>query len=139
MPISIIIIVGLLATKFDFDNYRKTYDLTGLKLYFFSWAQNTVGWGFLACSTFMFTNYYLAESDLKQSTLKIVDKSSMTGSRGNRSKRKPLITIIYNGEKKELVFPNTYYDELGEFKTVSLQTRTGFLNFDVIENQELNK
>ena len=63
----------------------------------------------------------------------------MPGSSGNRSKRKPLIRINYEGEIKELVFSNKYYDDLNDYNFVTINTKKGFLYWDIIVSQELEK
>lgn len=131
--------IGSIAAFVDFKNYSETYDLKDWKLYFFAFMQNIVSWGFIACSTLVLSNYYFSGSEIIEEKYEIIETSSMTGSKGNRSKRKPLVRINYKGKIKELVFSNRAYDELEEYKYVNIGVKKGFLNWDIIENQKLEK
>ena len=135
----IILVVGSLATFFDFKKYSSTYDLKGWKLYFFAFIQNTFSWGFITCSILILSNYYFSKSEIMDRKYEIVEKSSLTGSKGSRSKRKPLVVIKYEERMKELVFPNKYYKELEHYKYVNLSTKKGFIHWDIIVKQELVK
>ncbi len=63
----------------------------------------------------------------------------MPGSKGNRNKRKPLVLIDYEGEMKELVFSHRHYEELNDYKYVNINTKKGFVLWDIIVHQELKK
>lgn len=143
IPIRLLIIlifsVGSLATILDFKNIKNTYDLNGSILYFLAFAQNILSWGFLACSILVLSNYYFSEGEIKEKTYKIVERSSMPGYKGSRSKRTPLVRINYEGKMKSLVFPKKYYGRLDDFKYVDVSIQKGFLFWDIIINQELKK
>ena len=137
--LSIVGVIGSVVTFLDFKNYCKTYDLNGWKLYFFAFMQNTVSWGFIACSILVLSNYYLSESQIIDEKYAIIETSSMPGSKGERSKRIPLVRIDYKGKMKELVFSNKFYNELEEYTYVNVSVKKGFLNWDIIVNQKLEK
>jgi len=135
--LSIIACIGIATTSLDFKNFKNTYDLQGWKLYFFVLIQNILSWGFIACSILVLSNYYLSEGQPIEKTYEIVETSSMPGNSRNRSKRKPLVRINYEGEIKELVFSSQYYHDLGDYKFVTITTKKGRLNWDIILNQKL--
>ncbi|WP_299765574.1 hypothetical protein [uncultured Dokdonia sp.] len=95
------------------------------------------GVGFIVCSLFMFTNYYIGDTTTVTETYEIVDRSSMPGNKHNRSKRQPLIRIRYQKKIKELVFSYQYYKMMEFYNTVELETRKGYLGYDIIENKTL--
>lgn len=134
-----IVVIGSLATFLDFKNYREISELSGWKLYLYAFLQNTVSWGFIACSILVLSNYYLSQGQIIEERYAIIETSSMSGSKGNRSKRKPLVRIDYKGKMKELVFSNQYYGELEEYTHVNIKVKKGFLNWDIIVSQELEK
>ncbi|MGC6431964.1 MAG: hypothetical protein ACON5F_13040 [Jejuia sp.] len=138
IPLSIILIVGIIAFILDFKNYKKTYDYGKFGLYLYSSMHYIVGFGFIACSVFMLTNYYLADKDSIKETYDIVDKSSMSGSRYHRTEYQPLIRINYKREIKELVFSHKYYDKMEFYETVELEVRKGYFGFDILESQKIN-
>ncbi len=131
--------IGSIASFLDFKNYSQTYDLKGWKLYFFNFMQNILSWGFIACSILVLSNFYLSEGEIVEEKYEIVETSSMPGSKRNRSKRKPLVRIEYKGKMKELVFSNRFYNELEEYNFVNIGVKKGFLNWDIIVTQELEK
>ena len=131
--------IGSIASFLDFKNYSQTYDLKGWKLYFFNFTQNILSWGFIACSILVLSNFYLSEGEIVEEKYEIIETSSMTGSKRNRSKRKPLVRIEYKGKMKELVFSNRFYNELEEYNYVNIGVKKGFFNWDKIVTQELEK
>ena len=131
--------IGSISTLIDFKNYKSTYKLNGIKLFFFAFIQNTFSWGFLICSILVLSNYYFSNGEITQKTFKIIEQSSLPGSKGERTERKPLVEIEYEGQIKELVFSNQFYKELSEYKYVDISTKNGFLFWDVIVKQELKK
>ena len=138
IPIGIILAVGIITFLLDFKNYGKTYDYKGFGLYFYSSMHYIFGYGFIVCSIFMLTNYYLADKESDKKNYNIVEKSSMPGSKHHREERKPLIRIDYDGEIKELVFNHQYYEKIDSFNNVELEVRKGFFGFDILENKKLN-
>lgn len=143
VPISLLLLVvigiGSLTTFLDFKNYKGTYDLKGWKLYFFAFMQNTLSWGFIACSLLILSNYHFSTDEIIERNYEIVERSSMPGSKGNRSKRKPLVLINYEGEMKEFVFSHRHYKELNDYKYVNISIKKGFVFWDIIISQELKK
>ena len=143
VPINLLLLlvigIGSLATFFDCKNYKNTYDLEGWKLYFFAFMQNTLSWGLIVCSILILSNYYFSTSEITERSCKIIERSSMPGSKGNRNKRKPLVLIDYEGEMKELVFSHRHYEELNDYKYVNINTKKGFVLWDIIVHQELKK
>lgn len=129
--------IGSVSAYLDFKNYRKTYDLNGWKLYFFAFMQNTLSWGFITCSILVLSNYYFSAGQIIDGKYAIIETSSMPGSK--RSIRKPLVRIDYKGKTKELIFSNKFYDELEEYSHVSMSVKKGFLGWDIIVNQKLEK
>ena len=139
IPIGIILAVGILAFIIDFQNYKKTYEYSGFGLYLYSSMHYVIGFGFIACSIFMLTNYYLADKNSRTESYKIIDRTSIPGGTKYRiGERRPVFTINYKGKKKELVFYSEYYDKMNFYKTVEFETRKGFFGYDILENKKLN-
>jgi hypothetical protein len=136
---SIIFGVGLLAALIDLKNYRQTYSYRGLKSFVFAFGTNLCIWGFSTCTLFMATNFYLGEERVSTTTCKIVDRYSMSGSKGDRSRRKPVFTISYDNARKDIHFGPDYFNELNSFQFVEVKTRKGLLGFDVIVESKLLK
>lgn len=136
---SIILGIGILSTIFDFNKYKNTYSFKNWKLYFFAFIQNTASWGFIACSTLVLSNYYFSSGEITERKYEIVEKFSLTGSKGSRNERKPLVTIDYEGKMKELVFSPKYFEELKDYNFVIFKTKKGFIYWDIIVSQKLVK
>ena len=135
--IEIIFGVALISFVVDIKNYRKTYKYSGIELYFYSSIHYICGLGFIACSIFMLTNFYLADKKPVTKTYEIVERSSLPGSKHRRTERKPTFDINYNGKIKELVFPHKYYQKMKLYTNVELEIRKGYFGFDILENKEL--
>jgi hypothetical protein len=136
--IGIILIVGVVTFLVDFKNYGKTYKYSGIGLYLYSSMHYLFGFGFIACSIFMLTNYYFADKELIKETFEIVERSSLSGRKYRRDERKPTFQINYDGKVKELVFPHKYFEKMDYYKNVELEVRKGFFGFDILENKTLN-
>ncbi len=138
LPLLIVLIVGLITTPFALNDFQELFNYTNKSsLYFWAFFQSTVSWGFIFCSIVMFSNYYLASTDIKTKTYEIVDRSSLPGRKYHREERKPTFEIDYNGKKKELVFSHKFYNKMDFYKTVDLEIKEGFLGFDILINQKL--
>lgn len=136
--IGITLAVGFITFLVDFKNYERTYKYSGIGLYFYSSMHNICGFGFIACSLFMLTNYYMADSEPVKKTYEIVERSSLPGRKYHRDERKPTFRINYDGKIKELVFNHEYYEKMDFFTNVELEVRKGFFGFDILENKKLN-
>ncbi|UZO79591.1 hypothetical protein NBT05_11555 [Aquimarina sp. ERC-38] len=95
--IGIILVVGVITFLVDFKNYGKTYKKKGIELYLYSGMQYILSYGFIACSIFMLTNFYMADSEHIKETYEIVRRSSIPGRKYHRDKRKPTFDINYDG------------------------------------------
>jgi len=135
--IGIILTIGIIAFISDFKNYEKTYDYSGISLYIYSSMHYICGFGFIACSIFILTNFYFAESKPKKEKFEIVERSSIPGGKHRRLERQPTFEINYKGERKELVFPHKYYNYMNFYNYIELEVRKGYLGFDVLENKTL--
>ena len=136
--IAIIVLVAIISLLADFKNYGKTYNYNGVGLYFYALIHYICGFGFIACSTFMLTNFYLADSKPVKETYKIVKRSSLPGRKYHRNERTPTFNINYNGKIKELVFPYNYYEKMEFYTNVELEVRKGYFGFNILENKKLN-
>jgi hypothetical protein len=136
--IGIILIVAIITFIADFKNYGKTYKKEGISLYFYSGMQYILSYGFIACSIFMISNFYLAESEPVKESYTIVERSSLPGRKYHRDERKPTFRINYDGKIKELVFNHEYYEKMDFFTNVELEVRKGYFGFDILENKKLN-
>ena len=139
IPIGIILVIGIVAFILDFKNYKRTYEYSGFGLYLYSAMHYIIGFGFMACSIFMLTNYYFADQSVKTESYKIVDRTWLPERVGkNGSEKKPVFIINYKGKKKELVFYSQFYEKMNTYQTVEFETRKGFFGFDILENKRLN-
>lgn len=130
IPISIILLTGLTAFIINRQHYKKTYSLNGN---FYPLIQNVCSWGFIFCYIFMATNYYFSEEKTTTYIFPIKEKSSMPGSKYNRSKRQPLVRIDYFYFEKELVSRYVESDKVNKAESVILTIKKGLLGFDIIE------
>lgn len=97
-----------------------------------------IGFGLIACSFFMFMNYYFADQTSKIETYKIVDRTSIRGGGKYRiGEEQPVFTINHKGIKKELIFKPKYLEKMDYYESIELETRNGFFGFDIIEKKKL--
>jgi hypothetical protein len=134
IPISIILVVGFLTFYFNRQHYKRTYLLTGN---FFPIMQNLISWGFISCYIFMATNYYLADNTITEYKFIIKEKSSMTGSKGHRSERNPLVRIDYFNFEKELVFRYADTEKVNKADSAKVMVRKGGLGFDILDDYDV--
>ncbi len=139
IPIGLILIVGIFAFIMDFKNYKKTYNYSGIGLYFYASMHYIIGFGFIVCSIFILTNYYLADSNITAESYEIIDSYALPGGGIRKREPKPVFVINHNGKKKELVFYTQYLENMNSYKTVEFDTRNGFFGFKILENKKLNK
>ncbi len=137
--IGIILVVGIITFLVDFKNYGKTYKYSGIGLYLYSAIHYLCGFGFMACSIFMLTNYYFADQNVKTESYKIIERTWIRGGTKYKSKREkqPVFTINYEGKKKELVFYSRYYENMDSYKNVEFETKKGLFGFKILENKKL--
>ncbi|UAM97807.1 RnfABCDGE type electron transport complex subunit D [Polaribacter litorisediminis] len=139
IPASIITIVGILSFLADFKNYKRTYEYSGFELYLYSWMHYIIGFGFIACSIFMLTNFYFAGKEVKTENYEIIGRTTIRGTtKGRTDKEQPVFIIVYKGKSKELVFKNEYFEKMNLYKNVEFETRNGLFGFDILENKKLN-
>lgn len=138
IPIGIVLSISIIAFILDFNNYKKTYEYSGIGLYLYSIMHYVIGFGFIACSIFILTNYYFADQNVKTESHKIIDRTWLPERvTAYGSEKTPVFTINYKGKKKELVFYSKFYEKMDTYKTVEFETRTGFFGFDILENKRL--
>ncbi|WP_291960729.1 hypothetical protein [Maribacter sp.] len=138
IPLLIILVTGFLTTPFALKDFQELFQYSNkYSLYFWTFLQSTVSWGFTLCSLLMFSNYYLASSDVRTKIYNIVERSSLAGGKYHRDKSKPTFIIDYNGNPKQLVFSNKYYDDMNNYKNVELKVKEGLLGFDILIEQKL--
>ena len=134
IPITIILIVGLISFILIRKNYYKTYSIKNI---FFPLVQSIISWGFIACYVFMATNYYLANKNVQEYTFPIEQKGSMIGSKYHRDERSPLVIFNYLGEEKELVFKYVDTKKVNEADSVYMKIKKGFLGFDILDSYDV--
>lgn len=137
--IGIILTVAIIVFIIDIKNFEKTYSYSKTKLYIYSLIHYISGFGFIACSIFILTNFYFAESEFKKEKYKIEARSSIPGRKYRRLERQPTFEINYKEERKELVFPHRYYNSMNLYNYIEMEVRKGYLGFDVLENKTLIK
>ncbi|MDO5970226.1 hypothetical protein Q4Q35_10445 [Flavivirga aquimarina] len=140
IPIGIILIIAIIAFIIDFKNYKATYNYSGFGLFLYSIMHYIIGFGFIFCSVFMLTNYYLADKTVKTESFKIIDRTWIQGggTKYHYGEKLPVFTINYKGKEKELVFFAQDFDKMNFYNTVDFETRKGFFGFDILENKKLN-
>ena len=137
--IGIVLTVGIIAFLIDFKNYRKTYEYSGIGLYFYSLMHYMCGFGFIICSIFMLSNYYFAEKNVEKKSYEIIRRTWIKGgSKYSTGEKQPVFTIKYKGKKKELVFYSKYYENMNSYKNVEFETQKGFFGFEILKNKKLN-
>ncbi len=139
IPIGIIMVVGIIAFILDFKNYKSTYEYSGIGLYLYSAMHYVIGFGFIACSIFMLSNYYFADQNTRTESYEIIRTSSLaSGGKYRIDVRTPTFRINYNGKIKELVFSSEFYEKRNFYNNVELDIRQGLFGFDILENKKLN-
>ena len=139
VPLGIIAISAVLATLLDYRQYGETYNLSGLQNLFFAGCWNIASWGFLLCSAFILSNYYLHGDSVTRKEFEIVSRSSLPGDKSDRDKRKPTFDIRYKGLEKELVFEHRFYKWKDDYKSVILALEDGFWGYEIIRSKALTK
>lgn len=81
---------------------------------------------------FIAVNYYGASGATSTHDFKIIDKSSMPGTKGSRSERHPLVSIHYFNQEKELVFDFPDTQKVESADSVTVEVKKGGLGFDVL-------
>jgi hypothetical protein len=134
-----ILVVGLFSTIFILKDFQNIFNYSSrVSLYLFSMVQGIGSWGFLCCTFFLVSNFYLASQEYKEENFDIISYSSLPGRKYHRDERKPTVKIIFKGKEKELIFANKYYGRIKFYKTVNLSIRQGYWNYDIIIGQKLN-
>ena len=134
-----IMVSGIIGSYFDYSRFVFTYEFNRLWSYIFSFFQNAIFLGGIVGLLFLTVNYYFPDSKIEKEEYSIIDRSSASGGKYHRSERRPLFTINYRGEEKELVYNHSYYAEMNEYKSVVIETKKGFFGFDIILDRKLNK
>ena len=136
--LGIILTIGFLTTFLSLKDFQLLFGYSKKStLYFWTFIQSSVSWGFLAASIFMFTNYYLASGESHKQTYQIVERSSLAGRKNHRREHKPTFRILYQGKLKELVFPTLYYRDRESYQNVELTIKEGFLGYDILIEKRL--
>lgn len=135
--ICIVLIIGITSYILDFNNYKKTYNYTGIPLHIYALMHYFFGYGFIFCSLLVLTNYYLADKKTIKKEFNIIERTSLPGRKNHRSERKPTFTINYNGKNKELVFPHVFYKNMNFYTSVEFDVRKGYFGYEIIENKKL--
>src|SRR5690606_2012383 len=139
IPLSIVLFIGIISTPLALNDFQNLFNYNRkFNLYFWTFIQSTFSWGFIFCSIFMLSNYYLASTDIKTKNYAIADRSSLPGRKYHREERKPTFKIDYNGKEKELVFHPKFYDKMDSYKNIELKVKEGFFGFDILISQTLN-
>lgn len=134
IPISIMLVVGFVTFYFNRQHYKKTYLLVENFLLF---IQHLISWGSLSCYVFMATNYYLADTKTTEYKFSIKEKNSMSGTKGHRDERQPLVTIDFFCLEKELVFRYVDTDKVNRADSVTVVVRKGGLGFDILDKYDV--
>ncbi len=135
--LGIIVLVAGIAFFLDHKNYGKAYKYAGWRLYIYAGLQYIMSYGFLACSFFMILNYSFAADTVSYERHQIVDRSSISGGKYNRSQRQPTFDIMLNGKEKQLVFPHAFYPNREQYTHVEMEVRKGLFGFDILQNKKL--
>ncbi len=155
----VLFFVGLIAQIYAINYYRKTaielpislgiYGGVGLLAYIGvgrktrhflpQWYYRifflVVSFGGIASWAVLYTNYEFASKDIYLDKYQIIEKSSMSGDR--KSERQPLVYIMIDSTKKELVFPPSETGAVQTAKYVTIMRSEGYLGFNVIRGTAL--
>ncbi|WP_207427968.1 hypothetical protein [Pedobacter sp. SYSU D00535] len=93
--------------------------------------------GSLITATFLGLNYLLKESSGSSEQLTIVRKSSIPGSRNNRSNRKPTFYVKVDGILKRFDFRPDRTEDVEKADSVDLYLSEGFLGYDIVDSIRL--
>lgn len=126
--------LGLVFYPFTSKYLEKHYRTTG---YLLKSVFNIVAFGGMLSYLFMATNYYSANLETREYRFLIKEKSSISGPKGNRSKRKPVVKINYFNSEKELVFRYTDTDKVNKADSVIVSIRKGGLGFDILDKYDV--
>jgi len=155
----VLFFLGLVAQIFAIKYYRKTvielpismgiYGAVGI-LAFFAFERKTrhflsqwyyrifffvVSFGGITIWSVIYTNFEFASKDIYLDKYEIIEKSSMPGDR--KSERQPLVYIMMDSTKKELVFPPSETGAVQTARYVTIMRSEGYLGFDVIRGTAL--
>ena len=53
--------------------------------------------------------------------------------------RKPIFLIKFNNKEKKIKYSHSYFYEMNNFKSITLETQNGFFGFKIIKSKILNK
>lgn len=134
VPITIIVIVGILAYFANRRHYKLTYALQGN---FFPFMQNLISWGFISGYLFMAVNFYFAGRQLTTHHTAIIERSTLTGPKRHRNKGNPLVVIEYHHFEKDLIFLQADTQRVNQADSVLLNIKHGALGFDVLANYDV--
>ncbi len=137
--LSIIIVSGFIGLYFDYKKYIFTHKVSGNLSYIFAYSQNVVFYGGLIGLSFLSLNFYLSKGEINNKKYNIIDRYSVQGRKYHRSERKPVFTIIFNNKEKDIKYSHSYFKEMNEFKSISIESQEGFFGFEVIKDKKLNK
>lgn len=98
---------------------------------------SVVSFGGTFVALFLFLNYNIASKEVESEKYEIIEKSSIAGSKYNRSERKPTVYIIMNDIKKEIVYPYSKTLEVEQSKYLIINKSKGLFGFDTIRSKEL--
>lgn len=107
--------------------YNTTY------LFVSGFVAHTVLWGGVFSALLLGLNRaWLRDGTQQRQGYAVLAKSSMTGERGEREKRKPVVSVEIAGQLKSLIFEHENTATLDSIQTVQVTTQTGLLGFVVL-------
>lgn len=104
---------------------------------FRKFVSSIIGFGGTAIFLFLFLNYQLASKEIDSARYQILEKSSIMGSKYNRSKKQPTAYILINNTKKEIVFAHSQTAEVKKASYIVIESSKGLFGFDIIRNRQL--
>jgi len=139
IPFFIAVIVAIISTKVDKENYNNTYKFNiNWQAKFYSFMQNLFTWGAFAVFLFISSNFYLKMNNFESKEFKIIEKHKTYGGKGHRDRQDCSLVIKSKENTEIVVFINVKHNKIDEIKSVTLNIREGLWGFDIYNSQKIN-
>ena len=85
----------------------------------------------------MFTNYYFPKEKTTVKQYEILERTTIGGSKDSEKERDAMMTIIYRGKEKQVIFSPKYQEAMYQNNYLSLTIQEGLWGFEIISKKEL--
>lgn len=126
-------LMGWAATRLWPKRPGEIYGHNTTYLFASGFMAHTVLWGGVFSVLMLGLNRaWLRDGTQQRQGYAVLAKGSMTGERGEREKRKPVVVVEIAGQQKSIIFEHENTAMLDSMQTVQVTTQTGLLGFVVI-------